>query len=54
MMVVELAACHVPEDPASPVQSGGGDTLWHVWHSMSQDLVFQHTNFSIVCCSSMV
>jgi hypothetical protein len=23
MMVAELAACRVPEDPASPIQAGG-------------------------------
>jgi hypothetical protein len=23
MMVAELTACHMPEDPASPVQAGG-------------------------------
>jgi hypothetical protein len=32
---------------------GGGDMSWHARHSMSRDLVFQHIDFSALCCSSM-
>jgi hypothetical protein len=42
MMAVELATCHVPEDPASPVLAG--DTWWPMRCSMSEDLVCHHTD----------
>jgi hypothetical protein len=51
MTVVELATCHVPEDPTSLFR--WGDTLWQVWHSMSGDLVCHHTDISVASCSSM-
>jgi hypothetical protein len=54
MTMAELATCRVPEDPASPIQAGGGgDTSWHVRHSLSEGSVFYHTDFSALYCSSM-
>jgi hypothetical protein len=47
MTVTELATCRVPEDPA-PL----GDTSWHAWCSMSEDLVCLHIDFSTCYCSS--
>jgi hypothetical protein len=53
LTVVELAACHVPEDSAPPPPPFRlGDMSWHARHSTSKDLVFQHTNFSALCYSS--
>jgi hypothetical protein len=51
MMAAELAARRVPEDPTSPIQAG--DTSLHARRSTSEDLVFQHIDFSALCCSSM-
>jgi hypothetical protein len=51
MTAAELAICCVLEDPASPTLVG--DTSWRVWHSMSEDLVWIHIDFSACCYSSM-
>jgi hypothetical protein len=51
LTVVELATYHVPEDHASPAPVG--DTSWCVQHSMSEDLVCLHIDFSTCYCSSM-
>jgi hypothetical protein len=52
MTVVELVTCRVPEDPTSPVQTGGMHRAMHgvlqVW-----GLVCHQTSFSTLCYSSM-
>jgi hypothetical protein len=51
MTVIELATCRVPEDLTSPTPTG--DTSWCAQHSTSEDLVCHHTDFFVLCCSSM-
>jgi hypothetical protein len=54
MTMAELATCRVPEDPASPIQAGGGGgASWQLRHSLGEGLLFYHTDFSALYCSSM-
>jgi hypothetical protein len=50
MMAVDLSACRLLEDLIAPIQAG--DMSWHALRSTSGDLVFQHSDFSALCCSS--